>query len=151
VKSERAVRCNLSEADLLFIQYTRGIFDRYDKDGSGRCQPSEVRQALTYFNIFLSTSETASVMGMFLRDEGQKTPCDELQLALSFDQFTLLLCKVNVYTVHAKSKGRGVGGLVARLQALAPSKRLDCLARMLSPAAVALMLPTFYLFLPLYQ
>merc|ERR1712157_369984 len=50
VKSERAVRYGMSEADLLFIKYAQVIFEQFDQDKSGHCHPSEVRRGLTYFN-----------------------------------------------------------------------------------------------------
>merc|ERR1712217_6854 len=114
----------------------------------GHCHPSEVRRGLTYFNIFLSTTATAALMGMFLRDEGERTPIDERQLTLTFDQFTMLLSKVENYTVHAKACRKGPEGMIAKLHGLAPSKRCDCLARWLFPAIVALMVTAFYVLLP---
>eukprot|EP00443_Scrippsiella_acuminata_P091507 CAMPEP_0115413560 /NCGR_PEP_ID=MMETSP0271-20121206/22133_1 /TAXON_ID=71861 /ORGANISM="Scrippsiella trochoidea, Strain CCMP3099" /LENGTH=594 /DNA_ID=CAMNT_0002837843 /DNA_START=46 /DNA_END=1830 /DNA_ORIENTATION=- len=150
IKSERAVRYGMSEADLMFIKYAQIVFERFDQDRSGHCHPSEVRRSLKYFNIFLSTFATASMMGMFLRDEGLRTSVDEMQLTLTFDQFTKLLSKVGDYTVHAKACSKGSMSIVAKMQGLAPSKRCDSLARWLFPAIVIVTVAGFYLLLPLY-
>jgi len=140
----------MSEADLLFIKYAERIFERFDRDKSGHCHPSEVRKALTFFNIYMSTFCTAALMGMFLRDEGKATPVDEMEVSLTFDQFSLLLSRIESYTAHARSHSKGRMGLVTKLQGLAPSRRCDFLARMLFPAVVVLMVSIFYLVLPLY-
>jgi len=146
VTSEEAVSQDVRESDMLFIKYSMKIFQAFDGNDSDALNPSEVRKALTYFNIYLSSAQTPKVMCMFLRDSGFSTPLDESEAELRFMDFCGLLMSIDNYMLKF-----GRSGIVGYLQGSPPSKRWDVFARVIVPTGVVLQFVIFYLVLPTYR
>jgi len=143
--SADAMAQDIKERDLLFIRYANKIFRMFDRDGSGSLAPSEVRKALFYFNIYVSNRHAASMICMFLRDQGHTTPEEESGAHLSSTQFCRLLIEVGKYQL--KPPSRSIVGFFASAP---PSKRWDVLARISLPIIVILLQITFHALLPAY-
>jgi len=128
VSSPEAAVKGVQESDLLFIEYTKDVFDMYDRNHSSTLNSEEVRKALTYFNIYVSRNQAPNVICMFLRDAGEATPEVERSAELNFAHFCGLLLDIDRYKL--KHKCRTIRG---KFQSIAPSKRWDVVARWLFP------------------
>jgi len=143
--SADAMAQGIKEHELLFLRYVNKIFMMYDGSGDHTLQPTEVKNALFYFNIYVTRSQAASIMCMFLRDKGHVTPEPEHMATLTSTQFCGMLMEVYKYQLKPPTRSP-----VAIFQSAPPSKRWDILARLLLPVIVALLQIVFYAILPLY-
>merc|ERR1712232_632668 len=71
IMSEVLKRDGIFESELLYINYAREIFEKYDRDGDKVASIGEIREVLTDFNIYFPLNKVATIVGMFLRNIGQ--------------------------------------------------------------------------------
>mmetsp|Transcript_26610 Transcript_26610/g.76892 ORF Transcript_26610/g.76892 Transcript_26610/m.76892 type:complete len:259 (+) Transcript_26610:47-823(+) len=140
-----AVAQDIKEADLTFILYAAKIFSMFDKDESGLLSVAEVRKALRLFNVYMCGYDAAAVMCMFLRDEGNSTPVNEMDVSMRFSDFTFMLMRMPDYALARRSFRNPFMRLNAKWHELSPSVAADVIARWMFPELVAGMMFVFEL------
>jgi len=146
VASPEATKREIKETHMLFIRYLIKIFHKYDKNDGNDLSVSEVQKLMTFFDLYMSKAQTASVMCMFLRDQGFQTPKEEIDAHVNLSQTCGLLLDIDKYILQ-----HGRWGLVELWQSSKPSERCDMLARMVIPVGIMLTLLILYLTLPNYE
>jgi len=148
--SEHAVRNDVQETELTVLRYAHAIFSRFDNDGSGTLGPDEVRRAFTFFDIYKSTEQMATIMCMFLRDQGMWSPANEIEVRMKFSQFTFLLISIDSFELASDFTGNFTHRCISWFQSLSPSAMIDTLSRIFFPILMTLQVLIFYAILPLY-
>merc|ERR1712146_429519 len=102
----------------------------------------------------MCTEQTIQVICMFLRDSGETTPLNEMEVRLTFSKFTSLLLNIEQYTVLKWRPGwrktLSCKDFLEYLQAMPPSKRCDVIARKFFPVIMVMQYVVFQAILPLY-
>mmetsp|Transcript_19014 Transcript_19014/g.54208 ORF Transcript_19014/g.54208 Transcript_19014/m.54208 type:complete len:568 (-) Transcript_19014:262-1965(-) len=154
------MRCTLSEGqhsnfevkevDFAFIQFAKDVFSHMSRTEENLINASELRKSLRTFNIYISLPRTLHAMGMFLRDIGQETPLDEVEITFSLAHFTKLLLVIDKYSLASASARRKTctgAGIVHLFQSVSPSRTVDILARIVFPIAYIFVTIFYYAFL----
>jgi len=145
-----AVDKGVEESELTVLRYTYTIFKSFDSDGSGTLGPDEVRRAFTYFDIYKSTEQMATIMCMFLRDQGMYSPECEIDVKMKFSPFTFLLISIDEYALTGRISGSLSHRIIAALQSMSPAMIIDVAFRILFPVAIVFQLIIFLAILQWY-
>jgi len=146
-RSAFAVKYGLKESDLLFIKHAEAIFRSVDRGETNSARPAEVRKAVAQFNIYLTTPQTASLMCMFLRDQGKTTPPNEMDVRVTFCEFQFFLMSMDSYP---RDSFKYAHSYLDHFMTMPPSKRIDAISRRIFPLLIIITALTFYAIVPFY-
>eukprot|EP00428_Durinskia_dybowskii_P057615 CAMPEP_0170309736 /NCGR_PEP_ID=MMETSP0116_2-20130129/55338_1 /TAXON_ID=400756 /ORGANISM="Durinskia baltica, Strain CSIRO CS-38" /LENGTH=98 /DNA_ID=CAMNT_0010561979 /DNA_START=78 /DNA_END=374 /DNA_ORIENTATION=+ len=94
----------------------------------------------------MTTPQVAAVMCMFLRDNCECSPDDEMSVTLTFGRFAVLLQNFESYS-FVQRKATLLQGLLAS----PPSSRIDVVSRWVFPLLILVQVIFFFSAVPLYQ
>lgn len=143
-RSNEAVQANVYEADLVFLRYAMSTFNHFDQTKSGYLGPVQIRNILTYFNVYMSHEQAAKMACMYLTDHGHPAPLDDKEVRIMFSQVVGLLLHVNDYKTLQLDP---VQGFKAYFLNIPPSLRFDIAARAIFPILVLFQILVFLILL----